>query len=540
MPQRAVILTRVSYGDSKTISPEHQEEDCRKKAVELGMEVVYVGTEVNRKRDAMETSVELARIRQMMYRRQIQAIFVWAYDRIGCNDEEFNLLWYEARTCEVKIISCTEPPYEETPEGAFRRHMDTYFRARELATTRARLAWGMQKRLSAGKMWPNWRAPYGCVWANEDKSALVFDEATKRHVLRIFRDIASGISASQLAVQLAKEGILSPTGKNHWDAGTICDIIHNPLYRGIAVVRRRSVPERIVFDVTKGIHVSRRNRDDDYEEVVLPSGTVPALVDEETWRRAEETLAGKFLGQRRGNLEEKYLLRGGFVVCSKCGSALRPAYGRNHQLIYACRSNGSMLCKTGASVRVTQQHLDTAVWADIIDLCSQPALLERRLAELQEEFATPGEVHIRGMRAELKELSTQQQRLLDAIQMGQDSPTALMERYNAVSVAVEKQEQLIKTAESRASSWSKVERQFKDTIDACRQLSRQHEVPYADRRSLLRQLAVFVIVFPKGRRQDTPVYRFTFFSPPVGDETSPQMCSDVASRKSFSTGYSRM
>jgi hypothetical protein len=67
--QRAVILTRVSYGDSKTISPEHQEQDCRKKAAELGMEVAYVGTEVNRKRDAMETSIELARIRQMMYRR---------------------------------------------------------------------------------------------------------------------------------------------------------------------------------------------------------------------------------------------------------------------------------------------------------------------------------------------------------------------------------------------------------------------------------------------------------------------------------------
>jgi DNA invertase Pin-like site-specific DNA recombinase len=101
----AAILTRVSYGDSKTVSPENQEQDCRRKAAELGMSVIFVGTEVNRKGDAMETSAEPARIRQMMYRRQIQALIVWAYDRIGCNDEEFNLLWYElwygAKMCEV-------------------------------------------------------------------------------------------------------------------------------------------------------------------------------------------------------------------------------------------------------------------------------------------------------------------------------------------------------------------------------------------------------------------------------------------------------
>lgn len=120
------------------------------------------------------------------------------------------------------------------------------------------------------------------------------------------------------------------------------------------------------------------------------------------------------------------------------------------------------------------------------------------------------------------------------------SSEALMERLNVVSVAIKGQKQLITTSEARASSWAKVERQFKDTIEACRHLTRQHEVAYADRRSLLRQLAVFVIVLPKGRRQDTPKYRFTFFAPPVGDEDFPQSSSDLASRKSFSTGYSRM
>jgi site-specific DNA recombinase len=260
--------------------------------------------------------------------------------------------------------------------------MDTYFRARELASTRARLAWGMEKRIASGKMWPNWRAPFGMRWADEDKSALAVDEKTIGVVLRIFNDIPAKVGAKQLARRLTDEGILSPTGRDHWSADTICDIIRNPVYRGIAVVRRRGVPSRVVFDESKGIFVRRRNRDTDYDLFTLPEGTVPRVVSDDLWQAAERALASGFLGQRRGNLDGKYLLRGGFAVCAECGHALRPAYGKNHQLIYACRSNGGMLCRTGASVRVTQEYLDVSVWSGIIDICAQPKLVEQRLAEL--------------------------------------------------------------------------------------------------------------------------------------------------------------
>src|SRR5207302_4656405 len=111
---------------------------------------------------------------------------------------------------------------------------------------------------------------------------------------------------------------------------------------------------------------------------------VPALVTEERFARAQELLYENKIRSRRHTSERSVVQ--GLVSCAKCGySFSRTSTQTSARKIhyYKCigsdswRKLGGPVCDNGRFVR--QELLDQIVWAEVIRLLEEPALIQQEL-----------------------------------------------------------------------------------------------------------------------------------------------------------------
>jgi site-specific DNA recombinase len=111
---------------------------------------------------------------------------------------------------------------------------------------------------------------------------------------------------------------------------------------------------------------------------------VPALVTEETFARAQELLHQNKIRSRRRTIAPSVVQ--GLVSCAKCGYAFsRTSTQTSARKIhyYKCigsdgwRKLGGPVCDNGRFVR--QDLLDQIVWAEVIRLLEEPALIQQEL-----------------------------------------------------------------------------------------------------------------------------------------------------------------
>jgi site-specific DNA recombinase len=150
---------------------------------------------------------------------------------------------------------------------------------------------------------------------------------------------------------------------------------------------------------------------------------VPALVTEESFARAQELLQQNKLRSRRRTIAPSVVQ--GLVSCAKCGYALaRTSTQTTARKIhyYKCigsdswRKLGGRVCDNGRFVR--QELLDQIIWAEVIRLLEEPALiqqeLDRRLAAARS--SDPTKKREQSLQRELTQVSKGIERLLNAYQ----------------------------------------------------------------------------------------------------------------------------
>lgn len=99
---------------------------------------------------------------------------------------------------------------------------------------------------------------------------------------------------------------------------------------------------------------------------IVGKGNWPAILDEDTWRRACATLATRSTGPSTGR---KYLLTGGVTVCGKCGAPLRGeprtlADGTVPYLQCPPRVRGGKRC-VGIRMSGVQDYVLDALWSEL-------------------------------------------------------------------------------------------------------------------------------------------------------------------------------
>lgn len=255
---------------------------------------------------------------------------------------------------------------------------------------------------------------FGYAWRNADRAALTEDPVTGPIVRRIFQSAAAGISIRRIASALTTEGVRTPTGKDRWRASTIWTILANSSYAGEArALRTRH--ERL-----KGGKVRNSTRPVE-EQVALPTGTIPSLVDPATYAAVRARLdRNKAEATRNNSNPEAALLRSGFVRCGYCGTICSvhngPA-GARYRCAGPSRSAYGCPCYT-----MQADLLDTAVWDRLTAVLTRPDIVAQEVERLRTN--DPAATNLEALDRRLADITRRQERIGRAVATLDDEDAA--------------------------------------------------------------------------------------------------------------------
>jgi DNA invertase Pin-like site-specific DNA recombinase len=378
---KAVIYMRESDPDGVTYTFEYQEDDCAAYAAKNGYTVVASLQEPGQTgHDSLDLRLALKEVRRMVRAREVDVVLVWKYDRLARDFLDQAFVIREAKMSGVRVESATEP-VPDGPIGWVMQAMHGGMSEQEWHKTRQRLQAGKEKRVAHGHYLASNRPPYGYAFANSKKTRLVPDPITAPIIVRMFDLLCSGLSCHEVARVLSREGAPTPTGKSYWYWGTIARIAHKPLYTGVAIAFRTRERTKYVTNPISGESGPKKVRVPG-EQIVLPEGTVPALVTPEVAQRARQYVEQHRKSPLSGRVTRSvgYLLRGGFAVCGICGATLTirtTGSTSTTRPIYRCFKNGHGL-------GIVASEADEFVWGKFVESVTQPGAIAQAIRLIED------------------------------------------------------------------------------------------------------------------------------------------------------------
>jgi len=331
----------------------------------------------------------LERVRDLAAEGQIQTVLAYSPDRLS------RKYAYQILLIEEFARHGVETRFVKSPQGdsaedqllvQFQGMIAEYERAQILERSRR----GKRHRAQVGEVSVLSNAPYGYRYirkTDEGPATYIIDEAEARVVQRVYEMYTvEGLSIGEITRRLNRERI--PTRKaSRWERSVVWALLRNPAYRGLACFgkTRASARTRVMRPqrrrgVTTPCTTAGHERPRE-EWIEIP---VPALVTEESFARAQELLRQNKIRSRRRTIAPSVVQ--GLVSCAKCGYAFsRTSTQTSARKIhyYKCigsdswRKLGGPVCNNGRSIR--QELLDQIVWAEVIRLLEEPALIQQEL-----------------------------------------------------------------------------------------------------------------------------------------------------------------
>lgn len=382
----------------------------------------------------------LERVRDLAAEGQIQVVLVHAPDRLSRKYAYQVLLIEELARHGVETRFLTGPQSSTAEDQLlvqFQGMIAEYERAQILERSRR----GKRHRARTGEISVLSGAPYGYRYVRktaEAAAAYVVDESEARVVRQVYElYTATGLSIGGLTRWLNEHGVATRKAGARWERSTVWAMLRNPAYRGSACFgKTRGAPRQRVTRAlrVRGGTASRdsaaheRPRD---EWIEIP---VPALITDETFARAQELLQENKVRARRRTKEPSLLQ--GLVSCRRCGYALSRTSTRStaRKIHYyhcigadAWRHLAGPVCPARP---VRQDQLDQIIWAEVIRLLADPAVvqqeLDRRLAAAR--AADPTKQREQTVQRELAQVGKRIERMLTAYQEELVSLEQLRER----------------------------------------------------------------------------------------------------------------
>jgi site-specific DNA recombinase len=311
-------------------------------------------------------------------------LVAYCLDRLSAWDAHIAILDDECERHGCRLEFATET-YENTAAGKFVRSAKAFAAAVEHEKTLERTQRGRRARLESGRLISGFKVPYGYLW-NADRSALLIDPVTAPVVQRIFAAIVRGETIRSIATSLTLDGIPRPLGGPiGWSTATVQWILKNPVYCG-RPVGLRSRQER---DLRTG-HVRKVIRPES-EQIPMPAGVAPALIDRETFEAIQRQLTlNKLRAPRNNHAPESALLRGGVARCGYCGWTLivasrgRPDRPEGYVRTYICqRKHGLAADHCTDRPAISTHILDAAVWKHVEEILHNPELIAMELERMR-------------------------------------------------------------------------------------------------------------------------------------------------------------
>jgi len=383
----------------------------------------------------------LERVRDLAAEGQIQVVLAYSPDRLSRKYAYQILLMEELARHGVETL------FVKAPQGAsaedqllvqFQGMIAEYERAQILERSRR----GKRHRAQAGEVSVMSGAPYGYRYirkTDEAPAAYTVFEAEARVVRRVYEMYTmEGLSIGEITRRINAEGIPTRKASARWERSTVWAVLRNSAYRGVACFGKTRIsartrvmrPQRRRGVTTPNMTAGHERPREEWIEI-----PVPALVTEESFARAQELLHENKIRSRRRTIAPSVVQ--GLVSCAKCGYAFsRTSTQTSARKIhyYKCigsdgwRKLGGPVCDNGGFVR--QELLDQIVWAEVIRLLEEPALLQQELDRrlVAARASDPTRKREQSLQRELTHVGKGIERLLNAYQEGLLSIEQLRER----------------------------------------------------------------------------------------------------------------
>jgi site-specific DNA recombinase len=384
-------------------------------------------------------------------------LLIYKLDRLG---RETRLILNAVADLEklgVRVRSMTEEFDTASATGRLMLTMLSGFATHEREVIRERSVAGTQ-RLAQSGAWLGGIVPYGYRKVGEKRDArLVISDEIVPHlgmseadvVREIFqlsaveklscRKIALHLNQMRVSCVYTRDDKLVVRGKRR--------------HRTLGVWRGPRVRGVLTNTTYKGIHSYGKRTKSKRPPITRP---VPAIVPEDTWKKAQANLKAHFLFSAR-SAKHKYLLRG-LIKCKLCGLTYigMKANGNRakpSQFYYKCNgANTPELLQTRCTAKsVRGDDLEQQVWTDVEAFLRNPGpVLGQIQARLETEAQSTVKVRDRVKRLEslLEQKSEERSRILTLYRRGRLADASLDEQMEEIG----KEEAALETQieESRA------------------------------------------------------------------------------------------
>ena len=232
----------------------------------------------------------------------VEAIIVWKFSRFMRNQEESIIHKAMLKRAGVSVISVSESVGDSAFAPLIERNIeffDEYYSIRLAQEVRR----GMKEKASRGE--PMCAAPFGYKLENKqyipDKNAV--------YVKYIYNAYINGTGLRQIALYLQSQGVRTKRG-NLPDNRFVEYILTNPVYNG-----------KIRWSLNGRASSKRYNNVDD---VMIVQGNHEAIIDDETWNKAQELNeeAKKKYGRYQRREQPVQFMLKGLLRCDCCGATL--------------------------------------------------------------------------------------------------------------------------------------------------------------------------------------------------------------------------
>ena len=342
----------------------------------------------------------LEALRDLAAQGCLDLVLVYSPDRLARKFAYQALLIEELARCGARV-EFVKGPRGDSPEDQLLVQFQGMFAEYEKAQLMERYRRGKAWRAKTGSVNVLSGAPFGYRYVRKTPECGARYEVVPHEavlVAEMFRRYADdGAAIADLRRWLEDQGVRTRTGKERWDRSVIWGMLRNPAYAGTAVFgKTQAVHEPAGLNRTArlaGRTVPRQVRIQDRPREEWTAIPVPALVDEDTFDRVQQRLAGNKRFAARSTKVPSLLQ--GLAACASCGygyyrTSTTTSSGKKIYY-YRClgsddyRYQGGRVC---GNKPVRADYADAVVWDHVTGLLADPALIRAEISKRLERART--------------------------------------------------------------------------------------------------------------------------------------------------------
>jgi site-specific DNA recombinase len=365
----------------------------------------------------------LDRLRDLVAEGAFEVLLVTVPDRLARRYAYQVLLVEEFHRCGCEVVF-VQHSLGASPEEQMLVQMQGVFAEYERALIQERTRRGRLFAARQGRV--NWgNPPYGYTYVRKTVTTpqhLVINAAEAEVVRLIYRwCVEEQLSSYAIHQRLTAQGI-RPRKARHgrWAPSSIGEILRDSLYKGEAYYNRTQPAEirqpygpRGRKDRVPGNTHGRTRRPASEWIAVM----VPAIIDPETWERAQGQLQLNLERAQRNTTPRRYLLRS-LLVCGRCGRRMVGSWS-NQGGRYLCAIRYPRYAPGACTGRsLSASTIEQRVWEHMQALLADPEVLRQQYAQGHGDPAVDVRAEHERARLERKlaALEREKTRLVDAYQ----------------------------------------------------------------------------------------------------------------------------